>query len=271
MKEERAIMSAWGRTAASLAALAMVSVPAALAGGAAPVTVIFHTPRIALRGNHKGPKSGGPAFGWSSSNWSGYAITTGAPYTSVTGNWIVPAVSPSRGPTYSASWVGIDGFNNSDLIQTGTEQDYAQGGAQYAAWWEILPAAETVINEPVQPGDHMSASIVNDGGGEWTITLSDTTEGWTFSTKQAYSGPGASAEWIQEAPTVGGHIATLANYGETTFNPGTANGGNPGLVTSDGGVMIQKGKQVSTPSVPDSDTDGFNIQYGSVSPSAPAS
>jgi len=184
----------------------------------------------------------------------------------------VPQVKPSKGSTYSSSWIGIDGFNNSDLIQTGTEQDYASGHAQYYAWWEILPAAETEISPsqyPVSPGDLMSASIQNNG--TWTIDLNDLTKGWQFSTVQASGGPAASAEWIEEAPTIGGHIATLANYGETTFNPGTVNGGNPGLVVSDGGVMIQKREQVSTPSYPDSDTDGFNIQYGSTIPSAPSS
>ena len=88
---------------------------------------------------------------------------------------------------------------------------------------------------------------------------------------QAYSGPGTSAEWIEEAPTIGGHVATLAHYGQTTFNPGTVNGGNPSLVVSDGGVMIQRRTQVSTPSLPDSDTDGFNVAYGSTAPSAPTS
>jgi Peptidase A4 family len=94
----------------------------------------------------------------------------------------------------------------------------------------------------------------------------------TFSTVQTYTGPQTSAEWIEEAPSVGGRIAPLANYGQTTFDPGTlVNGINPGLTASDGGVMIQKGIQVSTDSNPDSDTDGFNMAYGATAPSPPAS
>ncbi|MCY0907739.1 MAG: G1 family endopeptidase [Sulfobacillus thermotolerans] len=235
--------------------------------GSSALPLITHAPRLKL----SRPSHAIGNYGWSSSNWSGYAVTNG-PYTQITGSWIVPTVTAGHGSTYSSAWIGIDGFNNSDLIQTGTEQDYTGGSAQYSAWWEILPAAETVINEPVAPGDQMDASIVNDGNGVWTITLKDVTEGWTFTTNQDYSGPGASAEWILEAPTIGGHVATLANYGETTFNPGTVNGGaNPDFTTEDGGVMIQKNKQVSTPSVPDSDTDGFNVAYGPTAPSAPAS
>ena len=66
-------------------------------------------------------------------------------------------------------------------------------------------------------------------------------------------------------------VAPLAHYGSTTFDPGTVNGGNPGLVAADGGTMVQNGVTVSTPSNPDSDTDGFNVKYGSTQPSPPAS
>ena len=272
------------RTAATLLAAgglllisAPVSAPALAAAG------IVNAPRHVVplgqapHGNGHGHGGGGSTstYGWASSNWSGYAVDTST-YSSITGQWVVPTVSPAKGSTYSSTWIGIDGFNNSSLIQTGTEQDYSGGSAQYYAWWEILPAPETEITtstkDHVAPGDHMTAQIVNDGNGNWTITLSDTTQGWTFSPPpQPYSGPATSAEWIEEAPTIGGHVATLANYGQATFNPGTVNGVNPGLVASDGGVMIQRNKQVSTPSLPDSDTDGFNVAYGSVTPSAPAS
>jgi hypothetical protein len=212
-------------------------------------------------------------FGWASSNWSGYAITggTGA-FNAVTGSWKVPAVSATRKATYSSDWVGIDGFNNSDLIQTGTESDYVNGAARYDAWWEILPAAETVISSiSVHPGDSMSASVTKGSGGSWTISISDGTTGRSFTTTQTYSGPQTSAEWIEEAPTVGGHVATLAHYGQATFDPGTVNGGNPRLAFSDSGDMVQGRSQVSTPSVPDGDTDGFNVAYGSTQPSPPTS
>jgi hypothetical protein len=197
---------------------------------------------------------------------------SGSGYSSVSAQWVVQAVSPSRKATYSSEWVGIDGYNNSSLIQTGTESDYYNGAAHYDAWWEILPAAETVIPSiAVTPGDHMSATIVKGSGSSWTITISDTSRNESFSTVQTYTGPQTSAEWIEEAPTVGGRVAPLANYGQTTFDPGTVNGGNPGLTASDGGVMVQKGVQVSTPSNPDSDTDGFNVAYGATAPSPPAS
>jgi len=124
----------------------------------------------------------------------------------------------------------------------------------------------------VSPGDTMSATITKGSGSSWTITLKDVTKNQSFTTVQTYNGQETSAEWIQEAPSVGGHVATLANYSSPTlFDPGTVNGGNPGLTVADSGVMIQHGSQVSTPSNPDSDTDGFNVSYGSTAPAAPAS
>lgn len=250
-------------------ALAVASSTALLAGSLAsgPMTMaagaITHHPRIAAGGIH--------STGWASSNWSGYAKT--GTFTKATGAWVVPSVARSRKATYSSQWVGIDGFNNSNLIQTGTEADYYSGSAHYAAWWEILPAAETVIPSiTVHPGDQMAASIAKGSGSSWTITLTDSTIGASFTTTQTYAGPGSSAEWIEEAPSVGGRIATLARYSSPdTFDPGTANGLSPALTAADGGVMIQKGVQVSTPSVPDRDTDGFNMAYGGTAPAAPGS
>ena len=248
--------------------IALVSATVILLGTAPAqgVAATFHRPRVA----NDDPGAVVTQAGWSSSNWSGYAIT--GSFTAVTGSWTVQTANPTKKQTFSSQWIGIDGFNNSNLIQTGTESDYYQGSAHYAAWWEILPAAETVIPSiTVRPGDVMSASVTKGSGSSWTITITDTTTGASFTTVQTYTGPGTSAEWVEEAPTVGGHIATLANYGFTTFDPGTANGANPGLTTADSGVMVQNHKQVSTPSDPDSDTDGFNMQYGRTQPAAPGS
>jgi Peptidase A4 family len=235
---------------------------------------ISNAPRKAVApGSSATPNAHGTVsnYGWSASNWSGYAIT-GNTYNDITGNWNVPAVSATSRNTYSSTWIGIDGYSNSDLIQTGTEQDYVKGRAQYDAWWEILPAAETVITTmTINPGDQMSSHIHNNGNGTWTITLNDMTRNETFSTTKSYSGPGTSAEWIQEAPEINGSISTLAHYGSTTFDPGTVNGGDPVLASSESGYMVQNNTVVSVPSNPDSDTDGFNAAYGSTQPTAPQS
>ena len=247
---------------ATTAALALASPPAS----GAPSTVSSH-PRVGAGVNASNA-------GWTSSNWSGYAVT-GGPYKSITGSWTVTAVSNSSKATYSSQWIGIDGFNNNNLIQTGTEADFYNGAAHYGAWWEILPAAETVIPSiSVQPGDVISADIHQLSSGGWSINLSDARPGRsqneTFSTTQSYKGQLASAEWIEEAPSIG-HITTLAHYGAFTMDPGTVNGTNPGLTAANAGVMVQRAGQVSTPSSPDADGDGFALAYGSSAPPAPGS
>ncbi len=209
-------------------------------------------------------------YGWGAGNWSGYALT-GSTYHSITGSWTVPAVSTQHGKAYSSTWIGIDGFNNQSLIQTGTEQDAAKSGNSYYAWWEILPAAETTIpNMTIHPGDQMFASIQDNGNGTWTIGLADVTTGQSFTTTQAYTGPAQSAEWIMEAPTVGNKVSALADYGFTTMTPDSVNGVSPHFSLQNAGVMIQKHTgQVSTPSAPNTAKNGFALAYGAVAPTAP--
>lgn len=244
-------------------------------------------------------------FGWSSANWSGYAIssTKQGTYQSVSGTWRVPQVTPPAQPAptswwqmlvqwlqslfgigsggsaaneYSATWIGIDGFNNTSLIQAGTAQNISNGLPQYYAWWEILPNPETMIDPnhyPVQANDEIISSIAQQPSDLWTITLQNVTQGWTFVQEAiSYSGPQTSVEWIEEAPEVNGAIATLANYGEVSVGNCLVNGANPLLQASQGGVMVtQIGEQISTPSVPGPSGNDFNIQYGPEQPSPPSS
>jgi hypothetical protein len=300
-------LSAAGLFGSMLVLAAGTSTGAAVTA-AAPT--ISHPPRVPAAPPAPAPGGPGVVNTWAASNWSGYAET--GTFTGVTSTWTVPAVAPSSSPTYSSAWIGVDGFNNSNLIQTGTEEDYYNGAAHYNAWWEILPASETALpgSFAVAPGDRMKASIyetsiLSGGGGPgggpggpghkagggtsqhiWVITIGDTTRGWSFSTNQAYNGPGTSAEWVMEAPQVGGRIATLAHY---TINPpsGTGDFDNAGVLTSiagsgspvytgaalnyqkNAGVMIQNKVQVSTPGNPDTVLTAFNAAYGSALPPTP--
>jgi len=212
-------------------------------------------------------------LGWSSGNWSGYARTgVKGHFHSIAGKWLVPSVQPNRNAMYSSTWIGIDGFNNNHLIQTGTEQDYFNGKSHYYAWWEILPRAEQRISHiAVRPGDVMYAEIRKLGSEQWAITIRNLTNGGHFVTVQSYSGPQTSVEWIQEAPLVNGKISRLARYSPTVFDRISVNRGNPGLVVSNGGGMIGRQGALSTPSNPDSDRDGFALRYGATIPRAPVS
>ena len=64
-----------------------------------------------------------------STNWSGeIASGSGASFTGVEGEWVVPSVQASAGDEYSSTWIGIDGVDASSLIQTGTGQDSGPDG-----------------------------------------------------------------------------------------------------------------------------------------------
>lgn len=240
-------------------------------------------------------------YGWSSENWSGYALTsdTQGTYTSISGTWVVPEVIVPASPnpnsednfwtwiadifdgdgttqsssSYSATWIGIDGFTNSQLIQTGTAQNIVDGQAQYFAWWEILPNPETQLSTsqyPVSPGDEMQAQIAQQADGTWSIIFTDMTQNWTFTENGIeYTGPQTSAEWIEEAPALNGAITTLANYGSISFESTQTNNQNPEFTLYDAGVMIQNGQWISTPSQPNANGNGFIIGYGSSIPPAP--
>ena len=212
------------------------------------------------------------ASGNQSVNWSGYAEP--GSFASIGGSWTVPAVAATAGATtYASTWIGIDGFANRDLIQTGTESDVIGGVVHYDAWWEILPAAERAIRRfTVQPGDHMTASIVHTAGARWSITLTDTTSGASFGVTRHYKGPGASAEWIQERPQVGRTLATLSAYGSTVFTGLSANGTAPGLVAADALAMVTAvgGPVISTPSPLSRSGTSFAVAYGAAVPATPA-
>ena len=155
-----------------------------------------------------------------SENWAGYAAAGAAgTFTRVSASWAEPAVTCAAGQTFSSFWVGLDGDGTSTVEQTGTEADCANGAASYQGWFEMFPAAPVFFSETVRPGDAMSASVVANGGGSFTLTLTDSTEGWTKVTSQTSdTAQLGSAEIIAEAPSDGnGDVLPLSDFGAVTF------------------------------------------------------
>jgi len=150
-----------------------------------------------------------------SANWSGM-IDEGGTFSGVGADWVVPAVQSRPYATDSSTWIGIDGVTDSSLIQTGTDQDASGGDAVYSAWIEVAPA-HSVTQFTVSPGDHIDASVVEGAPGSWTVSIADLTLGRSTSQTFADAVPGSSAEWIEEAPTVGTALSPLADYGSVTF------------------------------------------------------
>jgi len=158
-----------------------------------------------------------------STNWSGYAVT-GSRFTTVSAAWTEPTAKCS-GTAYSSFWVGLDGDTSGTVEQTGTDADCSGSTPRYYAWYEMYPKFPVNLPGTVRPGDKLSASVTTDGRGNFTLTISDSTQGWTNQTKAKLKRAElASAEVIAEAPSGSGGVLPLANFGTVSFANAKANG-----------------------------------------------
>jgi hypothetical protein len=210
------------------------------------------------------------------------------------------------GTTYSALWVGIDGFGNSTVEQLGTEQDTINGVPSYSAWWEMYPNGSSNITLPsgkpfqVAPGDKITASVTYQPAtqrtsADFVLAISDTTESETFSTTQSmargYAAERSSAEWIVEAPSMGNRILPLANFNTTSFSAASAMLGSTSgpidngwagtslnsinIISNSGAVIETTGKTTAAPNGALTDTtaapytSSFAVTYDAPAP-APA-
>ena len=120
--------------------------------------------------------------------------------------------------------MGLDGYNSSSVEQTGTDADCDSGSPDYYGWYEMYPADPVYFTNPVQPGDSMSASVTVSGS-TYTITLTDSTEGWTQTEHETQSGlSDSSAEVITEAPSTESGPLPLADFGTVNYAGSTVNG-----------------------------------------------
>jgi len=177
-----------------------------------------------------------------SGNWAGYAIASNlqAPLSGVvsdvTGTRKVPSVGTSDSDnTYSSVWVGIDGYSDNTVEQTGTEQDMTPDGPVYYAWFEMYPKfGYRIVNFPVEPGDTISAEVRYAGNNRFTLSIVNVTKDVRFSTTQRHKAQRQSAEWIVEAPYSGGTLP-LADFGTVTLSGCSATlGGSTGAISNSG-------------------------------------
>jgi hypothetical protein len=179
---------------------------------------------------------GGLRYQAMSTNWSGYAATTGS-YTSVSASWTEPTGTCSGSAAYSSFWVGLDGYTSSSVEQTGSEVDCSGSKAVYYAWFEMYPNPSVSYTNKVRPGDHFSASVSYTGSDNFSLFIKDSTAGWSHTTTGTLAGASrSSAEVIVEAPccTASGGILPLADFGTVHITRSLADGaalGKAGDVT----------------------------------------
>ena len=238
--------------------------------GSATITVITITGRGKVARN----------VGRTDTRWSGYEKTgSDFSFTDITGTWTVPTATCSSGDNkYSSAWVGIDDGNdsNSDLIQTGTTSACVSANnpnATYGAWYELFANQnETEISNTVHAGDSMFAEVKQVSSGNWTITIKDLTQNWTYSPPNccSYSGLQSTAEWIVENPNFSGSQG-LANYGSASFQNDTLNGANPKhTYATDSIDMVDSSNNIiSRTSFTNGLTNAFTVKDGSDLPQSP--
>jgi hypothetical protein len=198
-----------------------------------------------------------------SDNWAGYA-STGSSYTSVSSSWTQPSVSCGDEDTYSSFWVGLDGDGTSSVEQTGTEADCSGGQAEYSSWYEMYPADPVTYSDDVEPGDSFTATVTTDGSGDFTLTLTDNTQGWNETQNETgSSATGGSAEVIAEAPYSNG-VLPLSDFGTVDFTGATVDGSAIGDSSPDSIDLVSDGGVTeATTSSLDSSGEDFSVTWES--------
>jgi hypothetical protein len=168
-----------------------------------------------------------------SSNWSGFVDGTstkrgvltavGATFNQVSSDWSVPRLQISLPNGYVGNWDGIGGvFGTEAIVQAGTIEDFQGLRPSYQAFIENYPNPTLVVEAPVAPFDNVQSAIAEESG-TWTVTLTDTTEGWTtgpVNIAAAYESLGYSfvspdtetAEWITEDPSCATALCPFADF-----------------------------------------------------------
>ncbi len=153
--------------------------------------------------------------------WGGYAAYgSDGEFTSISGSWTEPSVTCNSYNDLFAPWVGIDGYGTETVEQTGVATDCSSGRPVYQAWYEMYPAAPVYFSNAVSAGDHFTASVVATSAHAYTLTINDTTKGWTQKlNKSLSSSENATAEAVIESPT-----SSYPSFSKLSFTNVTVNG-----------------------------------------------
>lgn len=162
-----------------------------------------------------------------SQNWAGYAVSQGSGrFNRIRARFFVPYLncavsSAGSARTYSSHWVGLDGFTSHTVEQDGIEADCVNSAAQYFAWREVYPRYEVRSSMRIYPGNAITASVTySRSTHEFRMAVTDHSDGHHFTVFDKCSAGScvrSSAEVISEAPTVGGKMSSLADYGALSF------------------------------------------------------
>jgi len=235
--------------------------PSSSVSGLAPTTPVASPPT-------NSPAPSAPiTTGYTSTNWSGY-LATNSVFTSVSGSWNATQAT-GNGTSISAdsTWIGIGGVTSGDLIQTGTQNIIATNGQVTAsAFYELLPgSSQPMPGVSVAPGDSMTATITQVISGQWTISITDKTNGQSNTITVSYASALSSAEWIEEDPSFSfRRQIPFDNFHSASFTGGstTANGSTVTIAASTAQpvMMVNNvGQAIAVPSIIGVDGASFTV------------
>ena len=166
-----------------------------------------------------------------------------------------------------AAWIGIGGVTTDDLIQVGTQDIIsASGQGTTGAFYELLPnVSQPVPGVTVAPGDSMSGSLAKLAGNNWNITITDTTNGHSYTNTVSYASSQSSAEWIEEDPSFSNlRQIPFDNFGTVSFTNGstTVNGSTVSIASSQAlpiTMLNRSGQTVATPSALNAGGASFSV------------
>jgi hypothetical protein len=195
-------------------------------------------------------------------------MATSGAFSGISASWAATRAA-GTGTTTSAdaTWIGIGGVSTNDLIQVGTQNIITPNGqVSTAAFYELLPNySQSISSVTVTPGDTITASLVKISGNQWTISITDQTNGQSYTNSVSYASSQSSAEWIEEDPSFStNRQIPFDNFGTASLADGATiiNGSAVSIAGSQAQAitMLNKaGQTVATPSAIGSDGASFSI------------
>jgi hypothetical protein len=184
-------------------------------------------PKNPIQWVRSAPTALGTAMTATSPNWAGYVTTSAssATFSRVKGSWIEPSIScstPLSPRNDDSFWIGLDGFMDNTVEQTGTEGTCKGTTPKYDAWYEMFPKS-SIVAFTIRAGDRISAEVASVGG-KFVLTLTDVSSGRRLQrTLSMGLATRSSAEWIAESSSSCSNC--LANFGTVTFSDASATSG----------------------------------------------
>lgn len=258
----RAIPRAALASAALICGLALAAPttprPPTTAGGGAPAAASAHAGPAAFdpyRGHARG--RAGKRRSQNGYNWSGY-VAGGRAFATASATWTVPDISCSSASDSIAQWVGLDGWSNDTVEQTGIQESCETGTPTFDDWYEFYPEPPVYFHDRVQPGDVIHATVRHVSGTSYELTLTDETQGWTR-TKKAdnWTAANSSAEVIVES-----NHRLFPKFRQIDFTKVRFDGAAPGAVGAISLWASSRGLQQNEVSELDGpDLDSFSVAY----------